>query len=418
MTVPRAERVVGTRLGPERVSVAQALALLLLAWIAWRVVTLGIADHLARRDPLAALSWRPRHPEAALAAARELAGPAGDRARAEELARESLRSYPLLGGGYRILAELASEPERAGSLYRVAAARAPRDIRSLAWLSDRALVAGDYRGAMELIDQILRVEPELFGRLFPALTRIAGVPAARHALAAVLREAPPWRVQFLVRMARHTPDLAAVGSVVELLREGSIGLAEPELNAWLERLIAERQWSAAYFTWVHQLPAEYRNRIGNVYDGGFERIPTNRGFDWRFERVAGARMDLAAIEGMGGRQALRVAFEPRRVPFRHVRQLMALPPGKYRLQGRARPQALETERGLVWTVACAEGWTELAGSEPFSGTRPWREFAVDFEVPAPGCGAQWLTLRIPARIPAEQRIAGTAWFDDMQVARR
>ena len=42
--------------------------------------------------------------------------------------------------------------------------------------------------------------------------------------------------------------------------------------------------------------------------------------------------------------------------------------------------------------------------------------ALDFEVPA-GCEGQWLTLRLPARIPAEQRIGGRAWFDDLKIGR-
>ena len=50
------------------------------------------------------------------------------------------------------------------------------------------------------------------------------------------------------------------------------------------------------------------------------------------------------------RLALRVAFEDRRVPFAHVRQLLALGPGRYTLSGRARPDNLRTDRGLVWTA--------------------------------------------------------------------
>jgi len=36
-------------------------------------------------------------------------------------------------------------------------------------------------------------------------------------------------------------------------------------------------------------------------------------------------------------------------------------------------------------------------------------------VPASGCAGQWLSLRLPARIPAEQRIGGSAWFDELSV---
>jgi hypothetical protein len=50
-----------------------------------------------------------------------------------------------------------------------------------------------------------------------------------------------------------------------------------------------------------------------------------------------------------------------------------------------------------------------------SGRRPWKEFEVPFDVPEEDCGGQWLVLAIPARIPAEQRVGGVAWFDDISI---
>jgi len=38
-------------------------------------------------------------------------------------------------------------------------------------------------------------------------------------------------------------------------------------------------------------------------------------------------------------------------------------------------------------------------------------------VPGDKCGGQWLQLRLPARIPAEQRIGGVVWFDDLKIFR-
>jgi hypothetical protein len=48
---------------------------------------------------------------------------------------------------------------------------------------------------------------------------------------------------------------------------------------------------------------------------------------------------------------------------------------------------------------------------------PWRETDAAFEIPATGCGGQWLALVLPARIPAEQRIGGRAWFDSIRIRR-
>jgi hypothetical protein len=115
---------------------------------------------------------------------------------------------------------------------------------------------------------------------------------------------------------------------------------------------------------------------------------------------------------------LRIAFSGDRIPFNHVKQMLALPPGPFRLTGRVRLADLRSERGQVWTVACVGKREPLAQTEPMSGVRDWGDFSLEFDIPDTGCGGQWLTLSVPARIPAEQRIGGVAWFDDMRIKSR
>lgn len=386
----------------------------LLGWCAWRALSLGFADHYAAKNPPAALAWRGEHSAALLAAATQSER---DPERVAALARRALRGNPLQGRGFRILAALESEPDRATRLYAIAAERSPRDILSLAWLFDSAVRAADYPAAIRQADQLLRVQPALLQRLYPVLAGLAAQPDAQTELAASLAQFPPWRTPLLKTLARQAPDPVAIAGLFERLRLQPQGLRADERHEWLERLIGDRRWGAAYLSWVSLLPPGQQDAIGNVYNGGFEWTPSNSGFDWRIGRIAGARIDRAAVDGITGERALRVAFEHRRVPFRHVRQLMALPPGPYRLEGRARLDGLDSEHGLVWTLVCAEGGAALADVRPPAASRGWQAFGVDFTVPASGCGGQWLTLRVPARIPAEERIGGVAWFDDLRVVR-
>jgi hypothetical protein len=201
----------------------------------------------------------------------------------------------------------------------------------------------------------------------------------------------------------------------ERLRRSPDGLSDRELSIWLDRLIKNRQWSRAYLSWVESLSPTAGKRIGNVYNGGFELEPSQLGFDWRFSAVSGARVSRSQVSGSAGQFALRVDFEDRRVPYHHVRQLLALAPGTYRLQGRDRTDDLRGERGLVWTLSCAETGRVIGETEPFKGRHDWKNFEVDLAVPAENCGGQWLILRVPARIPAEQRLGGVAWFDDLSI---
>ena len=409
----------GMRLGPaEARRLRRSLALLValgLLFLGWRVLSLGIADHLADSDPHAALHWRSNHGEALLAAA--LANPGKDPSRADEYARRALAAYPLQGVAWRVLAGHATKEAERAQLYAIAASRAPRDIPSLAWLSEHALATQDYGGALRQIDQMLRVEPRTLDPLFPALEYLASEPDARIQFAAMLDRLPAWRTSVLTRLAQRSDNPAAVAGLFEHLRTSANGLTENELRAWLERLFEAREWASAYLFWVSQLPEERRGTVGNVFDGGFERAPSNLGFDWRFSPIPGAWVERSATDGISGGSALRIAFDHQRVPFNHVSQLLFLPAGHYQLQGRARLESLQSSRGLVWSLTCAEGGATFASTPPFSGNRPWRAFDVDFDVPAENCGAQWLRLQLPARIPAEQYIGGTAWFDDLRILR-
>jgi tetratricopeptide (TPR) repeat protein len=396
------------------------IGLALLAWVAWRVLGLGVADALANHDPAAALAWRSDQKVALLAQAQARLA-AGDLNAVDSLARRALLADPSDGLGYRLMAETAvarGRPDEAFPLYRLASARSPRDLHSRAWLAARYLQAQDYRQVLAQIDTVLRIEPELDVKVAPDLIRLAAVPAAQTPLLQLLQRRPPWRSDFVIHLSQRIPDIHLVAGLMERLRHGSAGLSDSELSAWLDRLIHDRQWEMAYLTWAEQLPKEKQRTIGNVFDGGFDWLPSNGGFDWRVDRVPGAHTDRVETAGASNGYALRIAFDGQRVPFNHVRQMLALAPGDYRLEGRARLDALDTDLGLIWQVECAQSGKKLAGTEPFLGNAPWRPFSLDFTVPAEDCGGQWLRLLLPARIPAEQRIGGVAWFDDLKITRQ
>jgi hypothetical protein len=268
------------------------------------------------------------------------------------------------------------------------------------------------------LDRMLRVEAERLPALYPLLQGLAATPESRPALVARLRASPPWRPAFLARLAREVPAVGPVAPLYAALRARPPGLRPAEASAWLDRLMRDGWWTSAYVAWAGSLPADRRTSLGNVYNGDFELPLSDQGFDWRRRRIAGARVERGQTNGMGGGHALEVGFSHRRVPFRHLQQALALPPGDYRLEGRVKTEALATERGLAWFIACADPGVVLAQSDPVSGTAKWHEFTVDFTVPARDCGGQWLSLRLPSRIAAEERIGGTAWFDDITIKRQ
>lgn len=393
--------------------------IVVLLFMSWRALSLGLADHYAQGNPERALWWRPGHPAALLQLAHDIS--ARSPGRAKQLAEAAVVVDPREGRAYRILGQIA---ERAGDsaaavrLHEKASQLAPRDLPSHAWLERHYLATGKLDSALDQIDLMLRIEPEIQPQQFAILLAMAELPQAQAAVAKMLSRQPPWRAGFLSYLGREAKDSRAVAPLVNRLRALPDGLSDSELAAWIERLARDQRWGEGYLAWVGSLTPAQQLELDNVFNGGFEQEPSNNGFDWRFQHVSGAAIERLPDGGANGNLALRVSFEDRRIPFNHVQQLLALAPGSYRLAGRARAEGLRSERGLVWRVVCASDDRQLASTDPLMGHSQWRQFATDFEVPAENCGGQWLQLAVPARIAAEQRIGGRAWFDDLRITRQ
>ena len=119
------------------------------------------------------------------------------------------------------------------------------------------------------------------------------------------------------------------------------------------------------------------------------------------------------------KRALRVSYNGKRQVVPAIGQLMVLPPGRYQLAGRGRVDSLNSVRGVQWTIRCAaaENAPLLAASERFLGSSEWRGFAVEVVIPA-GCPGQVLQLEPVGMNEGTTFLSGTAWFDDLGIARQ
>ena len=311
-----------------------------------------------------------RQPDATLEQARQAAA-AGDAEGAARLAREALAERPLDGRPYEVLAALANERgdmEEAGRLAELAVKHAPREPLGRVLAAQAALQRGDWATAVRHYDRLLRVTPAMSGQVFPVLGGLGQDPASREALVANLADDPPWRGSFLRAFARNAPDPRPLFR--ELARKSE--LSPEEQSAYLGRYVADRRWGEAFAAWASLLPPESLTRLSTPMDGGFE-LPLTGGppFSWEIRAPKGVEAALLQRPGEDG-HALRVLFLGRRSAFNHVRQLLVLPPGDYVLAWRQRVEGLETERGLRWTMTCADGpKTRIIATEPAAGSSPW-----------------------------------------------
>lgn len=398
--------------------------IVLASWLGWQIVGNTMADTNAIADPESALAWRPQMSTALIGLAGQyFAASDGepDLTQVEELARRAMVSDPLEDRAIRMLgltAARAGDIDRAERLMELASRRSLRDAPVQAWLFDRRARLGDFDGALYHADALLRTRRGVRDDIGPMLLAFAIDPEAQSALIGSLANDPPWRGWFLDLVSRQVDNPGIAWEIFSALEESARPPRDSELRTYLGGLVKAGLYEDAYLSWLQFLPSERRGNVSFAYNGDFEQPLSGVPFDWIVSRVRGASTEIVDSGRAGAGKALRIVFANTRVAYRHVSKWMLLPPGRYQLSGDVRAEQLETERGMIWRVTCAEDEKHGIGeSAPIVGTVAWQSFTMDFEVPQTGCRAQRLRLELAARAAIETEIGGEVWYDQIEVRR-
>jgi tetratricopeptide (TPR) repeat protein len=393
--------------------------LLVLLWTGWRIVAQTAALNLAQSDPDAALGFvADQYFALNRLAQKELLKPDGNLDSAREWAQRALRSSPLNAQTLTLLgliAERKGDQKSADALMRIAVARTWRDPTTDKWLLNREASRGNYAHALPYADAMLRMDRDFQPELFPVLASFTVDPRAFQALSGFLATSPPWRPGFLSFLSSHLANQTRLIQLYAALNDSESPPTKEELRPYLDRLVKNENFALAYQIWQATLPPQQRAVETHQFNRDFEFPVDNMPFNWNFEAVPGADIQVVSSADGGKKPALRVEFSGARVRFANVKQLMLLPTGDYSFSGRVKAADLHTSRGLWWRIFCASASTNtLANTELVSGTMPWADFMVKFRVPT-DCGAQWLQFELPARIETELKIEGQIWYQDLRI---
>jgi len=397
---------------PRYIRVATGLAVLAItAVVGWRVMVNGLADlFVALERPATALAWYPNHPEALYQQARALTEDNPTEAR--ELLLRAAVANP---GDARVYLALARLPEvpasRSRRLMELALEMAP--MRSQVQQAAAAFWAeqGEAERSLQHLGRALTLVPELAAGFFPKLLTLAADPAGRASLGELLAEPPPWWPNFVDYAIANAADPR---TAVFLYRQWETPETE-QRERLLARLEADGYWQDAYFVWLNGLSERELESLGNVFDGEFELPLGGRGFGWRYDQIQGATVDALGTYGSPGK-ALRLSLDGSRFRFRHLLQVLLLPPGDYLLAGRVRPEGLKAREGVVWTVRCLRDGEELVRTDAFVGSSDWQRFSAPFKV-GQDCRLQELRLQQAGEYIEEFRATGSIWFDDLSIQR-
>ena len=399
-----------------------ACVVLALIWVGSSIIAQTAAQSQAKSHPDAALSWVTNQPTALnQIVERELANPGGNLDSAREWAQRALRSNPLNARALTLLgliAERKGDQKGADALLRIAGARTWNDPMTNAWLFNRETARGDYLNALPYLDAMLRRDFEAQKRqLFSMLVGYTNNVSAFKALTTFLATSPPWRTWLLSELSARLSNQTRLTQLYDVLNETENPPTQKELQPYFNRLVKDGNFEQAYQTWRKILPPEQRENSTHPFNRDFEIAIDGAPFNWNLDAPRGANVQIVTSDDSSRKRALLVEFSGGRVAFANVKQLMMLPSGNYIFRGKVKTKELRTSRGLWWHIFCANTSTvTLAHSDLFSGTIPWTDFVVRFEVPAADCKAQWLQLELPARIGPEFIIEGQVWYQDLRIA--
>lgn len=314
-------------------------------------------------------------------------------------ARALLLREPLAARAFSRLGQVSAlkgEAAEADVLMEAAARRSLRDAPSQTWILVRALERGDDVAAVTAFDVLMRRRPDLFDILSPIIIHALDQrSAARAAMADRLALAPTWRTRFLAAYSRTAANPQNAHALLQALRASAVPPIDAEMRGYIDRLLRERAYVAAYVAWIqHQAPGGVEPAMadGGIAGGDFEAESGLPPFGWTFSAGDGAAAQRGqAADGAGWVLQARAAGGLSRRTL--AEQMLVLAPGAYHLSGRAMVRTGDPEGRFVWSLRCVEG-VELASiAEGDASPGRWSVFAADVRIPTAGCPAQKLMLQ-------------------------
>jgi hypothetical protein len=149
-----------------------------------------------------------------------------------------------------------------------------------------------------------------------------------------------------------------------------------------------------------------------VVNGDFENGLLNGGFGWRYVPASGVTASLDTSTFHDGMQSLSLQLDGENLSDCGFSELVVVEPGAhYHVSGWMHAEDLESAHGVGISVSDAYSRAGLLFTDEALGSFPWREIAGDFVAPA---DTQLVKIAL-MRSPANGRIQGKLWLDDVRI---
>jgi hypothetical protein len=336
-------------------------------------------------------------------------------------AEPALLAEPLNARALRILgqvADIAQDDARAFQLMQASVHLSLNEGLAVYWMANKSLERRDYPSTLYYADAFLRGSPNLISLVMPMLVQMAESKDGNDNVKKLLATNPPWRDRFFAVLPDSVTDARTPLDLLLATSDSTTGPSVVNIDNYLKFLTDHKLFELAYYAWLQFLPPEQLRTAGYIFNGSFETRPTGSPFDWVITPGAGVTIDILPRPGDKTQHALLLEFAHGRVNFQGIAQLIMLPPGSYRFNGKYTGEIVG-QRGLKWRILCAGGSAlQIGESKMITGVASnWRDIDFSFLVPDKDCRGQYVRLDLDARMASEQFVSGSIWFDEVGISR-
>ena len=279
------------------------------------------------------------------------------------------------------------------------------------------LVAGDVRRALPLFRQALVQNPEAAKAILPVCWR--ETRDANLLLAEVIPDSPELQLTFL-RMLTEQKETTAANQVWQQL-VASHRSFQPELSFfYFDYLLKEHEVASFDRAW-HELAGvtpnlqAYLPNDNLIVNAGFEQPLLNSGFDWRHEPADHIAAGIDDSVAHSGTHSLSLSYDGNPAYDAGWKQFVPVQSNTdYEFSVWIKSENVTSSSGPRIAIVDAYSGANLLLTDDVLDTHPWREIKGTLRVPAQ---TELLAVKI-VRAPANTRIRGRVWIDDLRLVKR
>lgn len=271
-----------------------------------------------------------------------------------------------------------------------------RQLVANAWLINRYGTGGRDREVLQLLDEALRIRPQLTARYMPAFAQALQNPETIPAFQTLLHGGPAWEREFWNAVAATPAALPNAEVLRGRLLSGPLDISDTDTLLMKAFIDAGRMDLA--LSYGKSLPVLDEDRDNMVRNSSFSEMPRLPPLDWDLRsdgRISSAldesrgTLEISGLPGSGGTVA---------------RQLLALPPGNYTLIVKLGQASLSQGSEVSVHLYCAEkGAANASLTERLSG-----DLDRPFVVPDAACRFYWLDIDFSALDSGDSALATLA----------